>query len=447
MSTVIARPRATLLLITFFLTAVHSTQAGITTTGNVVPDPPTNSADLTVGGTANGTMLVNAGSVLESAQSDVGYNAGVTGSVTVDGIGSKWTNNSDLTVGREGNGTLTITAGGQVISNHYAFIAGNFLGYQGGSGVVTVDGIGSSWQTAGLLDLGNLGSGSATLNITHGAHVSNSVAVIGFYSPGAVFVDGIGSELTSSEGVIVGWSGHGTLQITGGATVNTGMGEVGKFNSVGNATVSGANSTWNASSLAIGGGDFNNNFSTGILTIGAGGKVNVGGDTLIVPSPGSSLTLDGGMLYTGGLIADFSQLNGTGSIQTHGLVTNMSLVFNQSHGLQQQFVLNGQPNQNVTINLDVDGSGSLGAGYTSPGSLTIADGLVVNSTNGYLGYLGATGTATVEGSGSTWANSGHLVVAVGSLSIASGGRVSNMNGYIINEGQVTIPSRFFCKSV
>ena len=53
---------------------------------------------------------------------------------------------------------------------------------------------------------------------------------------------------------------------------------------------------------------------------------------------------------------------------------------------------------------------------------------------GYIGCTsGSTGTVTVDGTGSTWTNSGDLYVGYygnGTLNITGGGAVSNTNGYI-----------------
>ena len=66
------------------------------------------------------------------------------------------------------------------------------------------------------------------------------------------------------------------------------------------------------------------------------------------------------------------------------------------------------------------------------GSLTVRDGVVVKSGNGYLGYnADAIGAAVIDGAGSAWSNSGPLYVGYrgsGSLSITNGGSVTNNYG-------------------
>lgn len=84
-------------------------------------------------------------------------------------------------------------------------------------------------------------------------------------------------------------------------------------------------------------------------------------------------------------------------------------------------------------------SSDLVIGQAGTGSLTIADGGVVNNRDGYIG-AGSTadGTVTVSGVGSngsasTWTNAGDLYVGydgAGTLNILAGGRVSNITGSI-----------------
>ena len=46
----------------------------------------------------------------------IGYETDSTGVATVTGVGSQWTNSSYLYVGRSGSGTLNVEAGGVVTS-------------------------------------------------------------------------------------------------------------------------------------------------------------------------------------------------------------------------------------------------------------------------------------------------------------------------------------------
>ena len=336
-----------------------------------------------------GTMSISDGRVVESTAGSIGYQSGSIGTVTVSGTGSTWTSSMGIRVGNMGSGVLNITGGGAV-NSWYSFIAR----VSGSTGVVTVDGVGSTWTNSDRINVGDGGSG--VLNITGGGTVSSSLGIIGQETgaTGQVTVDGTGSTWTNSDNLYVGNSGSGVLNITGD------------------------------------------------------GAVTVGENTLVAHYSGSSGTInfDNGTLTTGGLFCSFDDLTGTGTINTHGLVSDVNLIFDSTYGLNQILSINNNPGQNITVNLNVDGSGSMGAGYSDVGTMSISDGRVIESTRGYIGYKsGATGVVTVNGAGSTWTTGSNLYVGLngnGVLNITGGGVVSSDRGYIGrysgSTGEVTV---------
>ena len=339
----------------------------------------TNSGDLGV----FGTLTISGGGEVSDQKGHVGNQTGSTTIATVSGSGSKWTNSSYLIAGSTGNGEIMINGGGLAVSN------AGFIGNEEGSmGLLTVDGNGSTWTNSGYLRVGDRGNG--TLNITNGGLVSNTDAVIGF------------------DAGIVPW-------------VSDSRGEV---------TVSGPGSMWTNSTLDVG------YSGSGILNIDDGGMVIVEGKTQVAVRKDSSgvINFNNGTLTTGELISSINDLHGTGTINTHGLSSNVDLVFDASHGLNQTFVINKNPDQNITVNLMIDGSGSIGVGYEGAGSMSISDGRVVESTFGDIGCKpGSSGIVTVDGVGAKWNNSDDLAIGIsstGTLAITNGGRVSNSVGYI-----------------
>ncbi|KQV09501.1 autotransporter domain-containing protein [Devosia sp. Root105] len=95
----------------------------------------------------------------------------------------------------------------------------------------------------------------------------------------------------------------------------------------------------------------------------------------------------------------------------------------------------------VNINTATPNAAVVGAAAAQANSLRIGDGTLtiqsgggVSSVIGYIGYgSGTTGTVTVTGAGSSWANSGDLDVGeqgTGTLTILNGGKVSNSDGYL-----------------
>ncbi len=460
----------------------------------------TNSSNFIVGLGGTGVLNITDGGIVSNTKGYISYGSSSTGTVTVSGAGSTWNISSDLYMGYElgsTGGELNILDGGTVNNSK------SYIGCQWGSaGTVNVSGVGSTWNNSSHLYLGYGSRNNSELNITNGATVSNANGYVG-YNPAhetgrsTVIVSGAGSTWTNSGSLQVGvYAGDGVLNITDGATVNSYTGHIAHYSgSKGSVTVSGEGSTWTNSSIlniasdyhAIGelniteggtvsnlsctigswseatgtvtvsgaGSTWTNNgdltlgsVSTGELNITGGGFVDVGDTTWVARGAGSSGTIyfDNGTLTTGSLATDFGHLTGTGTINTNGLILDgVDLVFDATHGSQQTIALNDQ-NQNIVINLDQNSSGNLGAGYTDSGTLTIREGVTVESKHGYIGYQsGSTGEVTVDGVGSTWTNSEDLVVGhygAGDLNVINGGTVNNVAGYIANytgsKGTVTV---------
>src|SRR5690606_26291941 len=107
---------------------------------------------------------------------------------------------------------------------------------------------GSASLPTGHLDIGYWGHG--TLEVSNGGTVRSEVGRLGVFS-----LDGIpsvgevtitsGSTWTNTQAIEVGSSGHGTLTISGGGTVESEIGIIGRFQgSNGSVTVTGPNSQW-----------------------------------------------------------------------------------------------------------------------------------------------------------------------------------------------------------
>jgi T5SS/PEP-CTERM-associated repeat protein len=423
--------------------------------------------DLMVGDTAGGAVEIAGGGTLSNRVATIGNAATSNATVSVIGAGSVWASSSTLTIGQSGRGELTVADGAQVTN-----LTGR-LGFNAtGIGLATVTGTDSAWTISGSLTIGD--DGEAELTITDGASVSNTSGTIANSagSLAAVSVTGTGSVWDNSF-LTVGDQGDGELTISGGATVTSTSSDVGSFDGNGYVTVTGAGSQWqNSSRMTLGvlgtgsltisnGGtvsadsteigsssdgvgtldisDATSSWaSTGSLTVGysgtgtlsvTGGIASVAQDTFVARSSMSAgyVHLASGTLTTGGLVTRLSDLYGTGAINTNGLVTDIDLVFDQDHGLQQQFIIANQPGQNIEINLDAGAAGSMGAGYGGQGSLTIADGRVIESRDGYLGYhTNAVGTASISGLDSAWRMTGSLTVGysgAATLTIADGAAV------------------------
>jgi len=146
----------------------------------------TGTATLTLSGSDNfgnsiveigdGTLAIQSGGDVFSATGIAGGVAGLAGTVSVSGSGSKWTNSGVLYLGDSGTGTLTIAADGAVSGST------TYIGFGNGSvGAATVTGSGSKWTNSGDLYVGDpRGFGaSATLTVASGGAVSDSNGYIG----------------------------------------------------------------------------------------------------------------------------------------------------------------------------------------------------------------------------------------------------------------------------
>jgi T5SS/PEP-CTERM-associated repeat protein len=405
-------------LVAFSLANGSPAHAAFTTTGDVIPeDPATWTSGTTgyIGNTADGTLTVDDGSDLVSQSGYVGYMAGVSGLVRIDGAGSTWTASGSLSVGFSGGGALQITNGGAV-SGHDGYVGC----YNASSGTVAVDGAGSAWTNSSTLEIGY--SRAGTLKISNGGAVSDINGYVGNLGSGEATVDGAGSTWTNSNGLIVSYYESATVTITNGGAVSAPWGYIGYYNS-GTVTVDGVGSTWTGGTLNVG-------FSgRGTLNVTNGGTVNSSHGYIdygnSYSAPPSLATVDGvgstwtnsGILYIGD--------SGAGMLS----ITNGGAVYDSNGYIGYD----GRAGGTVTVS----GAGSTWANedtlrvgyYSATGAiLRITDGGVVTDSTGYIGYYGASsGTATVNGAGSTWANSGALCVGnsgAGTLAVVGGGRVT-----------------------
>ena len=247
---------------------------------------------LLVGYTANGTLGINAGGLITDAFGYIGYSASATGTATVSGTGAEWDSDFDLSVGYDGSGTLNIGSGG-FVSNRNGYIGQN----AGGVGLVTVNGPGAEWRNGIHMGSAYVGwYGKGTLETSNGGTVS-TISASGLSigtnagSVGTATVSGAQSSWQIDGVVTVGWSGQGTLAITDGGVVNSDLINnsthqncyVGRSDGgVGKVTVSGAGSLWDMpGTLYVGGtNDPASTGGAGTLTLSDAGAVSAANVTI-----------------------------------------------------------------------------------------------------------------------------------------------------------------------
>ena len=203
---------------------------------------------IVVGNYGSGTLsIANHGSV--TGGGILGDYTGSSGLVTVDGPGSIWSNGCSC-VGGNGSGTLSITGGGSVTGSFTSILIG---ANAGSHGLVKVDGAGSSWSNSGVFYVGCTGAG--TLSIANHGIVTSGTSIYGCFlghdpqATGLVTVDGPGTSWKNNTGLYVGYQGGGTLSVTDGGTVsvtgsNSGSRIATQRGSTGVVVVDGSGSTW-----------------------------------------------------------------------------------------------------------------------------------------------------------------------------------------------------------
>ncbi|MCD6377913.1 MAG: hypothetical protein J7L99_03555, partial [Planctomycetes bacterium] len=123
---------------------------------------------------------------------------------------STWTSDTTAYIGKDANGGISVTEGDHIVA-HEAYLGYN----EDASGIVTIDGVGSSWNCyRGSLYVG--GSGQGTLEISNGGSVSCWYGYIGNEtdSTGEVSIDGAGSSWYCEYRLSIGYYGGGTLEIS-----------------------------------------------------------------------------------------------------------------------------------------------------------------------------------------------------------------------------------------
>lgn len=251
---------------------------------------------LFVGNSGAGTLIIeNRGEVTNSSHGHVGSSVGSQGSVTVAGTDSSWEIGGGLLIGGVASGNLTIESGGTVSSS---------AGSVGEGGNVVVADPGSHWN----LENPTTGSSNITvsgeLDIVNAGLVTAEFAQIGRFaggkgagtSDGVVTVIGPDSRWELEELLTVGDLDTGTLSIEEGGLVTSGAASIGLEDDVaGHVTVTGENSRWEIRDDLLIGVE-----GTGVLTVADGGRVEAGGDLIF--ETGSSLHVEADDLGSGELV-------------------------------------------------------------------------------------------------------------------------------------------------
>ena len=399
-----------------------------------------------IGNVNSGALDIFGGGQLESFYgNEIGRNAGSSGAVTVDGIGSSWQlagPSASLDVGASGEGSLTITNGGEVL-NADSFLSTSIGDNAGSSGTVTVDGTGSKLTHINAsINIGN--SGNGTLNILNGGSVSNTFGSVGRLSgaTGTVTVDGAGSSWNNSNALGLGDWGNGTLNIINDGLVTVASGaatvELGRFGGSGTLNMGNGGAAGILNAAAVNGGpgsatlNFNHNESNYFFT----NDSTSGGDTIRITGTtdvnfvGSGTTyISGNNTYTGSTNISSGKL----VVYNGGTLGNNSAVTVGTGAMLEALsdLTIGSLAGNGTVDVDT-GSGGFTLTVGGDNTSTVFSGTIIDFS--YLTKTG-TGTLTLSGNnpyyGATIINDGLLVV---NGSIANSGITVNAGGSLGGSG-------------
>lgn len=396
----------------------------------IVTGTTAQAANFLLGLGSTGTMTVNG--TLETASATFGYSAGASGVLTVSA--GSWTNASSLSIGGSGSGTLTLASGGTVHAGDTYLGAG--IG--GSSGTLAVAGA-SSFTTTGTLFVGYGGStvttgGSGTLSVTSGTVQSAAANIAdGIAATGTATVSGSGSLWTNTGLLVVGGGGVGSLTVDAGGRVVTGSAEIGHGTTASGSSlvVSGSGSSFEST-----GAFFLGSNGDATLSVDTGATVTTG-DTVIGRHSTSSATVDGagstwtaGALTIGGDRSDPTGTAGNGSltVRAGAEVDSAAVMIGDAAGATGAATVTG------TGSTWSAGASTIGVGTYGTGTLTIEGGATATSGRGIVGWnVGGAGTASVTGTGSAWTIANELYVGNegnGTLSVTAGGRVASRDGYV-----------------
>lgn len=257
--------------------------------------------------------------------------------------------------------------------------------------------IDSNWFNAGNWQPAILPSGPTWINSnTPGAVISGGPAVslmgttiIGrdAGTNGSLTVNGAGSALTVGQGLQIGWSGNGTLNIGNGGTVSSGDGLIAwNQGSAGTVTIDGAGSAWNSNAgITLG------NFGNGIVTVRNGGSISAWS--------GIGIAMDGqstSVLNIGAAAGDAAVAPGTVAVSNILFgAGDGRIVFNHTsagYSFAPTLLGDGRIDQIAgTTILDGDSGAFTGSTRVNGGQLIVNGSLTASNVTVTGGVLGGTG--------------------------------------------------------
>jgi T5SS/PEP-CTERM-associated repeat protein len=416
--------------------------------------------DVTVGDGGDGQVLVDGASSL-SIDGDLTVADGGTGLVTIAGAGSNMVVGGDATVGADGDGNLIVE------QQAFVTIAGDLtIGDEAGStGTLTLTDSGSSLAIGGNVIVGNEGTGVLADDVGDLTVAGDSITVGAEASGKGTFTLN-GADFSYGGNLTIGDSGNGLVIVQLGAQVTIGgigtssaPGEgsitIGAtLGSTGALDVSGPGTALTSQSLVVGAAGH------GSLSVGNGAVLTTNGGATIgefVQGVIQKVTIDTQAVWavTGNLTI------GEGGIATAVVESGGQIDVGENVTLGAESAASGLLTVTGTAGASTSGEsaapselifgGSLLVGDAGLGSLNIISGAEVTEGSGDLGVIdiaagpASQGTVTVSGAESLLEGSelfvgGNTASAggAGTLNISAGGIVSVAEGLVYAGSTVTL---------
>ena len=422
--------------------------------GNVIvigPDSSltSSSATMVVGGSGSGNVSVLGGaSLLSGGTLNVGTYAGSDGHLVVNGVGSSvdatLTTGSAMIVGDRGTGTLNIS---------------------NGAGVNVVGGAGTLRSAAPSGSVGSLligGSGPA-----EAAGSLNAQNIVFGAGQGAILFNHTDSDYQFAANI----SGGGSIQHLAGTTRLQGLNSyTGGTSIAGGRLIGDSNSLTGSISLNFPGQLEFDQVADGAFAgqiTGFGDVIKSGAGQLTLAGGNSVRTLsvtDGSLLVTAGLSSNSGKIDGESnpSIEISGAAANWAINGILDVGDAKEGTLRVSGGGQVTSrsgrigglsgsvgHVTIEGNGSQWTSVPGTGPLTIGqlgvahvdilDGGALYTDGANIATFGSgAGVVTLSGAGSTWQNSGSLVVGQNGAGHDTGNFVKVLDGAALATDQLLI---------
>jgi T5SS/PEP-CTERM-associated repeat protein len=408
-----------------------------------------NGGTISVGenGSFNQLTVSNAALVANST-AYVGRSVGRGNQALVTGANSRWLSAGEMIVGDfNGANQLWIADGGLVASTSFGRIGNSASGT---NNLVVVKDVGSLWTNQLTLYVGASGSFNR-LVVTNGGRVESGGANIGLNSgsiSNLALMTGTNSIWRSSQNLILGSSGaYNTLIVSNGGGFECLGGTIGNLAS-GNtnlAIVTGTNSSWALSTLAVG---INGSFNQLVVTNGgslvsddcyvsANVLQNAGGNnnTVVITGPGSTWT-NTGFLTVGNLSGNNRLVVTNGGVMRMTSLSSIWLAIASVVGSNSVIVTGSNSLWSTPGRFDVGLNGPLN-------QLWVRNAATVQNAAAGVGYgvFSSSNLAVVADAGSIWTNGADLAIGTSGsfnqLVVSNGGTVFARGGLYTGLGGIS----------